>query len=55
MIGGGSYEAQVPTEVHAGLGDATSADVEVRWPGAAEVQRIEGVGADQVLTVRRDR
>ena len=53
VIGGGSYESQVPDEVHVGLDRATTARVEVTWPGAAEPQVLAGVEADQVLVVRR--
>lgn len=53
VIGGGSYESQVPTEVHVGLGDVSSARVEVTWPdGASEV--LDDVAADQLLVVQRD-
>lgn len=53
IIGGGSYESQVPTEVHVGLGDAERARVEVHWPGGGEPQVLDDVAADQVLTVQR--
>jgi hypothetical protein len=54
VIGGGSYESQVPTEVHVGLGDTDEAErVEVRWPGEAEPQVLTDVDADQVLVVQR--
>lgn len=54
IIGGGSYESQVPTEAHVGLGDAASTRVEVHWPGAAEPQVLDDVDADRVLVVRRE-
>lgn len=53
IIGGGSYESQVPTEVHVGLGDAERARVEVHWPGGGEPEVLDDVAADQVLTVQR--
>ncbi|MFN7148004.1 MAG: CRTAC1 family protein, partial [Microthrixaceae bacterium] len=54
VIGGGSYESQVPTEVHVGLGDIDEVQrVEVRWPGSTEPQVLTDVDADQVLTVQR--
>lgn len=54
VIGGGSYESQVPTEVHVGLGDVDEVErVEVRWPGEAEPQVLTDVDADQVLVVER--
>jgi hypothetical protein len=36
--------------VHFGLGDATVADLEVRWPSGA-VDRLAAVAADRVVTV----
>jgi hypothetical protein len=53
IVGGGSYESQVPTEVHLGLGGVDEVErVEVRWPdGAAQV--VDDVAADQVLVVER--
>lgn len=53
VIGGGSYESQVPTEVHVGLDRAERARVEVHWPGDDSPQVLEDVDADQVLVVRR--
>ncbi len=54
VVGGGSYESQVPTEVHVGLGEVDEvARVEVRWPGGAEPQVLTDVDADQVLVVER--
>lgn len=53
VIGGGSYESQVPTEVHVGLGDADTAAVEITWPGGGEPQVLDDVDADQVLVVER--
>ena len=51
---GGSYESQVPAEVHVGLGDLDSVErVEVTWPGAAEPQVLTDVEANQVLVVAR--
>ncbi len=55
VIGGGSYESQVPTEVHVGLGDVDEVErIEVRWPGDAEPQVLTDVVADQVLVVERN-
>jgi hypothetical protein len=47
---GGSYLSQSDLRVHFGLGEATSADLEVRWPSGA-VDRLGGVAADRVVTV----
>ncbi|MHB1139319.1 MAG: CRTAC1 family protein [Microthrixaceae bacterium] len=54
VIGGGSYESQVPAEVHVGLGDVEDVErVEVRWPGDSTGQVVEDVEADRVLVVER--
>jgi hypothetical protein len=37
--------------LHFGLGEAEGADLEIRWPSGA-VQPVEGVKADQVVTIR---
>ena len=47
---GGSYLSQSDLRVHFGLGDAASADLEVRWPSGV-VDRLPGVAADRVVTV----
>jgi hypothetical protein len=47
---GGSYISQSDRRVHFGLGSATSADVEVRWPSGA-VDKLAGLKADRVVTV----
>jgi len=47
---GGSYISQSDLRVHFGLGDATVADLEVRWPSGA-VDRLAAVTADRVVTV----
>ena len=47
---GGSYLSQSDLRVHFGLGTATTADLEIRWPSGV-VDRIRGVKANQVLRV----
>jgi hypothetical protein len=47
---GGSYLSQSDLRVHFGLGEAASADLEVRWPSGV-VDRLIGVAADRVVTV----
>jgi hypothetical protein len=47
---GGSYLSQSDLRVHFGLGDAASADLEVRWPSGV-VDRLPAVAADRVVTV----
>jgi len=44
------YSANDP-RLHFGLGEAGSADLEIRWPNGA-VERVEGVEADQLVVVR---
>lgn len=48
---GNNYVSQNPPEVHFGLGEATSADLVVRWPDGTETGLL-GVAADQLLTIR---
>ena len=49
---GSSYLAQNDLRVHFGLGSARKADrLEIRWPSGA-VDVIEGIEANQILTVR---
>jgi hypothetical protein len=45
-----SYLSASDKRVHFGLGSATSADVEIRWPSGL-IQKLPGVKADQFLTV----
>jgi hypothetical protein len=47
---GGSYISQSDLRVHFGLGQAATADLEVRWPSGL-VDRLPGVAADRVVTV----
>ncbi len=52
---GGSYESQVPAEVHVGLGESDTVDrVEVTWPGDDAPQVLTGIDADQLLEITRD-
>ena len=49
---GSSYLAQNDRRVHFGLGNAMKADrLEIRWPGGA-IDTIEGIEANQILTVQ---
>jgi hypothetical protein len=48
---GSSYLSQSDLRAHFGLGSATSADVEIRWPSGA-VDRITGVACDRIWTAR---
>jgi len=47
---GGSYISQSDLRVHFGLGLATTADLEVRWPSGL-VDRLRNVDANRVITV----
>src|SRR5229473_2240709 len=47
---GGSYISQNDLRVHFGLGKATRADLEIRWPSGV-VDKIAGVAANQVIKV----
>jgi hypothetical protein len=47
---GGSYFSQSDLRVHFGLGQATSADLEVRWPSGL-VDNLPGVTVDRVITI----
>jgi len=47
---GGSYLASSDPRIHFGLGEATRATVEIRWPDGA-VQKIAAVAANQILRV----
>jgi hypothetical protein len=44
------YASSSSKVVHFGLGQATKANVEIRWPSGA-VQKLENVAADQLLKV----
>jgi hypothetical protein len=47
---GGSYISQNDLRVHFGLGHATQADLEIRWP-SGHVDKLAGMKANQVLVV----
>jgi hypothetical protein len=50
-VGGGHASGELGW-IHAGLGDATSADVRVRWPGGETGEWIT-VTADSLVTIER--
>ncbi|MDX1734675.1 MAG: FG-GAP-like repeat-containing protein [Halioglobus sp.] len=54
QMGGMHMGAQDHARVHVGLGEFIAADVLVRWPGG-HLQRLQGVAADQVVTLIEDR
>lgn len=47
----GSYCSSSDVRQHFGLGPATHASIEIRWPSGI-VQKLTGVTADQILTVK---
>ncbi|MDE2814656.1 MAG: FG-GAP-like repeat-containing protein [Gemmatimonadota bacterium] len=47
---GGSYLASSDPRLHFGLGEATEATVEIRWPDGT-LQKIEAVATDQILHI----
>ena len=47
---GGSYLASSDSRLHFGLGEATQATVEIRWPDGT-LQTMEAVAADQILHI----
>lgn len=49
----GSYEAQLPAEVHVGLGEHGVRRIRVWWPGETEPQVVERVAVDRVITITR--
>ena len=50
VIAGGSYLAGPPPEAYFGLGDATTADVTIRWEDGTSLT-LEDVAADQIVRV----
>ena len=52
MRAGSNFASQSPAEVHFGLGAATVADLEVRWPDGT-VTTHPGVAADQLITLEQ--
>lgn len=50
VLAGSNFTAQNPTEVHFGIGEATSADVTVHWPDGSE-SSMEELEIDRVLTI----
>jgi enediyne biosynthesis protein E4 len=47
------YLSQADPRFHVGLGDATKADVQIRWPNGQRTE-MKDVAADQILTVVQD-
>ena len=47
---GGSYVSQNDFRVHFGLGEATTADIQIRWPSGI-IDTLKGVPANQSITV----
>ncbi len=49
----GSVFSASDSRVHFGLGEATQADLEIRWP-SGKVQALPGIGADRIIDVDED-
>ena len=52
MNAGGSYLSSNDSRLHFGLGPATSAVMEITWPGG-ETQRVEAARVDAELTIEQ--
>ena len=50
----GSIFSASDSRVHFGLGAATEADLEIRWP-SGKVQALKGVAANQIIEIGEDR
>ncbi|MEE2784360.1 MAG: FG-GAP-like repeat-containing protein [Pseudomonadota bacterium] len=50
---GNNFASQNPAEAHFGLGEATQADIEVRWPDGS-LSATTGVSADQLITIEQE-
>ena len=51
MVAQSSYLSVNDRRLHFGLGAATTADLEIRWPNGA-VERIPDVAAGQLVVIR---
>jgi hypothetical protein len=51
VMGQSSYLSVNDRRLHFGLGSATAADLEIRWPSGA-TEKVAGVAADQLVVVR---
>jgi len=51
VVAGNSYCSVSEPRLHLGLGPATQADIEIRWPGG-EVERIEGLDSGRLYLIR---
>lgn len=51
---GGTFQSGDPTDIHLGLGAATSVErLEILWPGSSEPQVLENLEAGQIHTIER--
>jgi hypothetical protein len=50
VMGQSSYLSCNDTRLHFGLGAATAADIEIRWP-LGRIERLPGVAADQLVWI----
>jgi hypothetical protein len=51
VLSGCSFLSSNDPRLHFGLGPATTADIEVRWP-AGLIEHFHGAAANQLLTLR---
>jgi hypothetical protein len=49
-MGQSSYLSFNDTRLHFGLGGASAADIEIRWP-LGRIEKLPGVAADQLVRV----
>jgi enediyne biosynthesis protein E4 len=49
---GASVISQSDLRLHFGLGKATTADVEVKWPTTQKIEKFPGLQANQIVTIR---
>ena len=52
VLTGSSFQAQSDTRLHFGLGPATTADIEITWPGG-ERQVFQAAPADRHYVIHR--
>ncbi|MGA3035442.1 MAG: ASPIC/UnbV domain-containing protein, partial [Terracidiphilus sp.] len=50
-VSGCSFLSSSDPRLHFGLGAATTADIEIRWPSGL-VEHVRGATADQLVTLR---
>jgi enediyne biosynthesis protein E4 len=51
VLSGGSYGSSSDQRLHFGLGSASKAQVEIRWPSGAK-ENVSVTSVDTILTIR---